>query len=328
MPSVEHVLMTADAVGGVWTFAVDLARALARHGVRVTLAVTGPTPSPAQLAQVASLPNVCCHQHASRLEWMEDPWEDVEAAGQWLMTLAERDRPDVLHLNEYCLASLEWNVPVLVTGHSCVLSWWRAVHGHDAPVAWDRYAAEVGNALRMADLVTSPTAAMLDALHDHYGPFARTEVIPNGRAFARDLEDRGLRTTAKEPFVLTAGRLWDKAKNVDAVCGVAAMLPWPVRVAGDTHAPHGRGAVARDGVEYLGRLAPEAMASWMTRAAIYALPARYEPFGLSALEAGMAGCALVLGDIRSLREIWGDAAVFVAPDDRPMLAENAADTYR
>jgi glycogen synthase len=45
------------------------------------------------------------------------------------------------------------------------------------------------------------------------------------------------------------------------------------------------------------------------------LPARYEPFGLSALEAALSGCALVLGDIPSLREIWGDAAIFVSPDD-------------
>jgi hypothetical protein len=50
------------------------------------------------------------------------------------------------------------------------------------------------------------------------------------------------------------------------------------------------------------------------------LPARYEPFGLSALEAALSGCALVLGDIDSLRENWSDAALFVAPDDRAALA--------
>nr|WP_316566429.1 glycosyltransferase [Myxococcus sp. MxC21-1] len=53
----------------------------------------------------------------------------------------------------------------------------------------------------------------------------------------------------------------------------------------------------------------------MARAAIYAMPVRYEPFGLSALEAALSGCALVLGDIPSLREVWADAAVFVHPED-------------
>jgi glycosyltransferase involved in cell wall biosynthesis len=71
----------------------------------------------------------------------------------------------------------------------------------------------------------------------------------------------------------------------------------------------------------------------MARAAVYALPARYEPFGLSALEAGLAGCALVLGDVPSLREVWGDAALFVAPDDPRQLADAfrtlaADDEYR
>jgi glycosyltransferase involved in cell wall biosynthesis len=45
------------------------------------------------------------------------------------------------------------------------------------------------------------------------------------------------------------------------------------------------------------------------------LPAHYEPFGLSALEAALSGCALALGDTESLREIWDDAALFVRPDD-------------
>ena len=49
------------------------------------------------------------------------------------------------------------------------------------------------------------------------------------------------------------------------------------------------------------------------------LPAFYEPFGLSILEAALSGCALVLGDIPSLRENWHDAAVFVSPHDRAGL---------
>lgn len=71
---------------------------------------------------------------------------------------------------------------------------------------------------------------------------------------------------------------------------------------------------------YLDRLCPENLASWYAEAAIYALPALYEPFGLSVLEAALSGCALVLGDSASLREIWGDAAVFVPPDDKDAIA--------
>ncbi len=39
------------------------------------------------------------------------------------------------------------------------------------------------------------------------------------------------------------------------------------------------------------------------------------------LEAALSGCALVLGDIDSLREIWDGAAVFVPPNDTSALAE-------
>jgi glycosyltransferase involved in cell wall biosynthesis len=73
-------------------------------------------------------------------------------------------------------------------------------------------------------------------------------------------------------------------------------------------------------VHLLGRLSAAAIRHRYRRASIYALPARYEPFGLSVLEAAAAGCALVLGDIASLRENWCGAAAFVAPDDHAALA--------
>jgi glycosyltransferase involved in cell wall biosynthesis len=73
-------------------------------------------------------------------------------------------------------------------------------------------------------------------------------------------------------------------------------------------------------VSLLGRLGLDEMQDWYGHASIYVLPARYEPFGLSALEAASAGCVLVLGNIPSLREVWGDAALFVSPDDEEELA--------
>ena len=115
--------------------------------------------------------------------------------------------------------------------------------------------------------------------------------------------------------MLTVGRLWDEAKNVRGVVDAMRGLPWDVHVAGDAAPPmHAGGSHLPDaGVHWLGALTPDAVAGWMARAAVYALPARYEPFGLSALEAALSGCALVLGDVPSLRELWGHAATFVEP---------------
>jgi glycosyltransferase involved in cell wall biosynthesis len=100
---------------------------------------------------------------------------------------------------------------------------------------------------------------------------------------------------------------------------VAPEIPWPIYAAGDCSAPGGT-KTRLDSLHRLGRLATPELAACMSRAAVFALPARYEPFGLAALEAGLAGCVLILGDIPSLREIWRDAAIFVPPDDPEKLS--------
>ncbi|MHB1293674.1 MAG: glycosyltransferase family 4 protein [Anaerolineae bacterium] len=307
-----HILMTTDTVGGVWTYAMELARALGAEGAHISLASMGGAPNLAQRHEAGRIGTLDLYESTYRLEWMEDPWQDVYRAGDWLLRLEEDLRPDLVHLNGYAHGALPWNVPVLVVGHSCVLSWWEAVRGEDAPPSWARYQYEVTTGLRAADMVVAPTEAMMASLRRHYGPLARARVVPNGCAPA--LFTPG----AKEPFVLTAGRLWDEAKNVAALQAVAPRLEWPVYVAGAEAHPDGGRADTRN-LLCLGHLPRQKLAAWYARAAIYAAPARYEPFGLSALEAGLSGCALVLGDISSLREVWGDAALFVTPDDEREL---------
>ncbi len=313
MTSIKRVLMTADTVGGVWTYALDLARALAPHGVSAALATMGRLPTPIQCAEAASIPNLTLHPSEYALEWMPDPWDAVALAGDWLLSLEAELRPDIVHLNGYAHGHLPWRAPTVVAGHSCVLSWWQAVHGTSAPNDWDRYRTEVTTGLQAASLVAAPTSAMLAALQANYGLLENTCVVPNGRDAALFASD-----ARKEPLVFSAGRLWDDAKNIRALAEIAPRLPWPVCVAGDTAPPSGEDC-RFDGVRLLGCLPPDQIAVWLARTAIYALPAKYEPFGLSALEAGLSGCALVLGDIDSLREVWGDAALFVPPDDQDAL---------
>jgi glycogen synthase len=307
--SVRRVLMTADAVGGVWQYALDLSSALARRGIDVTLAVLGPPLDEAQQAE-ACRRRLRVLQSACRLEWMDDPWADVERAGRWLIELERALEPDIVHLNGYAHAALDWRAPAIVVAHSCVRSWWRAVRGGAAPAAWDRYSEAVARGLRAARLVIAPTQAMRAALHEEYGAIGDVAVIPNGGGRI----GRPTAVPRKSELVLTAGRLWDDAKNVAALCGVAADLSWPVYIAGDRGAAAPAAPPTRN-VHHLGRLPSPVLNEWYGRAAIYALPARYEPFGLSVLEAASAGCALVLGDIPSLRENWAEAAVFVSPED-------------
>src|SRR3954471_11927209 len=86
--SVRTILMTADTLGGVWSYALTLADALRPYGVTVHLATMGAAPSADQRREAASLPNLTLHASTYRLEWMANPWGDVEEAGEWLLKLA------------------------------------------------------------------------------------------------------------------------------------------------------------------------------------------------------------------------------------------------
>lgn len=307
------ILMTTDTVGGVWTYAVQLAAALEPHGVEVALATLGGLLSADQQAEASRLPNVRLYSSGYKLEWMQDPWEDVRAAGLWLLRIAQEFGPDVVHLNDYSQGVLSWPAPVLMVGHSCVLSWFEAVRGCPAGPEWNTYRHHVRAGLQAADLVVAPTRTMLECLDRHYGPLRHRRVIFNG------CDAPAVQSHAKELRVLAAGRLWDEAKNITTLAAAAAEIRCPVYVAGDAQHPDG-GRASFPTVHLLGRLDRRRMRQWFAHAAIYALPARYEPFGLTPLEAALAGCALVLGEIPSLHEIWGDAACFVPPDDAVELA--------
>jgi glycosyltransferase involved in cell wall biosynthesis len=309
-----RVLMTTDTVGGVWSYAMDLIGALAPYNVHVALATAGSPVSPSQREEVARLGNIELFESHHKLEWMSDPWEDVNATGEWLLRLEAVFRPDVIHLNGYAYGQKRFSAPVLTACHSCCLSWWSAVMRSPAPSYWERYRREVAAGLAGADVVVAPSRAIADAIASIYEPPAKPQVIYNGRPTQR------AQASAKRNLILSAGRLWDEAKNIALLRHVAQDVDWPIEVAGNADHPDGRRECV-DGLKLLGLLSPDDVARRMEEASIYALPAKYEPFGLSILEAAQAGCALVLGDIPSLREIWSDAAIYVDPTSAAQLRD-------
>src|SRR5688500_6262661 len=175
-----HVLMTADTVGGVWAYALELADALAPHGVEVSLATMGRPMSPSQRGELERSAVVDVHESGFALEWMDEPWADVDRAAGWLLALEDELAPDVVHLNSYAHAALPWRAPTVVVAHSCVVSWWEAVHAEAPPDSWAEYRRRVTAGLEAACELVAPTAAMLDAVHRCYGVTGGT-VVPNGR---------------------------------------------------------------------------------------------------------------------------------------------------
>lgn len=308
-----RILMTTDGIGGVWNYSIRLAGALEPHGVQIALATMGPAMSESQRQQVRRFPHVQLYESTFKLEWMRDPWPDVDRAGHWLLGLAEGLKPDLVHLNGYVHASLPWPSPTLVVGHSCVCSWFEAVRKCDPTPQWNEYRRRVKLGLSRAGLVTAPTAAALDSLRKHHGAFRSAGPVYNG------LDDEGDYLPRSDDVVFSVGRLWDPGKNIATLDRAARNIRLPVMAAGATEGPDGQ-RISMKAIRHIGFLDQTLLWEWYHRAAVFVQPSLYEPFGLAALEAARAGCPLVLSDIPSLREVWGDAAIFVAPEDPEALA--------
>jgi glycogen synthase len=304
----KRLLMTTDAVGGVWTYALELIRALAAHGVEVALAILGPKPSPAQMIAAERLPNCQVFHGGRALEWMEGPWSEVDAAGEWLLEFADDFAPDIVHLNDYSHAPLPWRCPVVVVAHSCVLTWWRSVKCEPAPPRYDEYRRRVRAGLMAAGAVVTPTAAFRKQMTKEYGFQLHAETVPNARSAEL------FSPAPKELRILSAGRLWDEGKNLQMLDRIASQVAIEIAVAGESELQNVRPFSGKS-LRHLGRLDGPALARELGAAAIYAAPALYEPFGLAILEAALSGCALVLSDLPTLRENWDGCARFVDPDD-------------
>lgn len=305
--------MTTDTVGGVLTYVTELVRGLGPDA-EVVVAAMGRPMREDQRGSLRDAGAARIHEADYSLEWMADPWDDVQAADRWLLDLERRERPDVVHLNGYAHGALPWMAPCVVIGHSCVLSWWRAVHGTPAPAVWSHYRAVVQQGLHGADAVVAPTETMLEELKRLYGEWpGDARVIHNGSPPARASE-----FVVKQELILAARRLWDEAKNLTLLDRAAAGLGWPVVVAGALRSPAGVAASATH-VTVAGELGAAELGRLRRRASVFAAPALYEPFGLAILEAARDSCALVLGDIPSLRELWDGTAWFVDPRDRRAL---------
>ena len=300
--------MTADAVGGVWTYALDLARGLSAHGVRTIVALSGPSPNPDQRRAAAVVPSLTLIDTGLPLDWLAETPKGVADAGVAIAKLAHEHHVDLVHLNTPALAADATfaDLPLVIASHSCVASWWEAAATGPLPadLRWrtDLHAA----GLRAAAHAIAPTAAFAATTHRLYG--VRPTVVHNGR------DPLGHRDAPTHDAALTVGRLWDKGKNVAVLDRAAAHLSVPLFAAGSTSGPNGD-AIAFEHAHPLGHLSDADLGERLAARPVFVSAALYEPFGLAVLEAAAAGCALVLSDIPTFRELWDGCATFVDPMD-------------
>ena len=307
-----RVFMTTDAVGGVWHYCVALAGELVRGGDRVRLGVVGPAPS-ARQRDAADLAGAGVQCLDAPLDWLAGGTAGLDAGRAAIAEAARGWQADIVQVDQPAYAAGHWAAPVVTVAHSCVETWWRGTHGVPAPAEWDWHRQAVGQGLRTAAIAIAPSRAFAAALREAYGLDRAPMAVPNGIA-------PGGRPAAKGAFVLASGRAWDASKNFALLDAAAPAIRWPVRLAGDTVAPDGAGAMTVRHVHCLGALGPQRMAAEYAAAPIYVSPSLCEPFGLGVLEAAQAGAALVLSDIPVFRELWDGAAIFFGRRDAQALA--------
>ena len=75
-----------------------------------------------------------------------------------------------------------------------------------------------------------------------------------------------------------------------------------------------------EGVENLGQIPAQHLASLYRRAACLVFPSLYEGFGLPPLEAMACGCPVAASNAAAIPEVCGDAAVFFDPTDVEAMA--------
>ena len=315
-----HLLMTTDAVGGVWQYATDLARSLVPHGWRTTLAVLGPAASAAQRTAALATPGLTLIETGMPIDWLAKGEKEVTRAGKELAEIAAETGVDLVQLNAPAFgATARFPVPVVATTHSCLASWWAAVKQEPIAADYQWQARLTGAGLAAADRVVAPSAAFADATMQAYRLAERPLVVHNGRPpLTRP-------AAAMHDFCFTAGRLWDKAKNVTTLDEVAGRLTVPFRAAGPLTAQNGEAAPPLAHLHALGSIGESEIGRWLACRPVFVSASIYEPFGLAVLEAAAAGCPLVLADIPTFRELWDGAATFVEPRDVKGFAQ-ACDT--
>jgi glycogen synthase len=316
-----HILVTADTVGGVWTYARELVSGLVRRGNRVTLVSFGEIPTPAQTEWMEGLRNVDYHATAFRLEWMQDSKDDLAASSEYLLGLIGEVKPDLLHFNQFCYGSLTVSIPKIVVAHSDVVSWWAEVKGCEPSAdEWINFYREtVGAGLSAATLVVAPSQWMLERVNEIYKLQRPGTVIYNGRTPSLFNPH-----VTKDDYAICVGRIWDAGKQASLLTHIDT--PMPLYIVGSER--HADESLRREGlldleirsqINFKGQQTEGQLRHLYSRAATYIATSRYEPFGLAPLEAALSRCAILANDVPTFREVWGPAALYFERDDPQSL---------
>lgn len=199
-------------------------------------------------------------------------------------------------------------------------------------VAW--YRALFRRRARRGDLLVAPSAFSRARLALHLGvPEARIAVLPHG---ADHLDAIAADAGALARLGLAGADYWlavasdNPTKNIARLVQAHSRLPAAGRpllvlAGGGNRRVFAAGAAALpSGVRPVGTPDDAVLKALLQGARALVLPSRVEGFGLPAVEALQAGCAVVAARAGALPEVCGDAAEYVDPLDVDDIARGLA----
>ncbi len=178
-------------------------------------------------------------------------------------------------------------------------------------VAYDRAARSASAVIVTSEFVRNRAVVLLEL-----DP-ARVHVVPHGI----DHSVFNVADEEREPMLLYPARPWPHKNHTrlfEAFAQLRETRPQLRLVL--TGGGLDRLEPLPEGVESLGSVEPEHLASLYRRAACLVFPSLYEGFGLPVLEAMACGCPVAASNVGGIPEVAGDAAVLFDPNDVEAIA--------
>jgi glycosyltransferase involved in cell wall biosynthesis len=272
--------------------------------VTCSLLSIGPLPSRNEISRVKQ-EGFALNCFEGPLEWTAASKDDLCSSAQAIKSLAQTLRVNSIHLHSPAFAAFNLDLPTVAVNHSCVKTWWRAMRHKPIPPDLNWRGDLIRNGMFSCNRIVAPSKHYADLIRDAYNLRESPSVIYNGVT-----SQAQSKMAMPGSFIFSAGRLWDEAKNFAALDVVASLIEDLIHVAGPLTSPM-NDSLAFAYLHHIGVLDSFEMRAVLARRPIFIAPARFEPFGLTVLEAASHGCPLVLNDIPTLRELWDGAASFV-----------------
>jgi hypothetical protein len=294
---VRHILMTTDTKGGVWSYSIELSRAIAGHGIRISLVTSGDPLTKDQRREAARVPRLAVCEGRPELSRNRHAEQNMGAKSAWLSDLVSHLNPDLIHMNGVDYGPISFPVPVVVVAH--------AIYSNRS----------FETTVQQADYLVSPTQSALETIKALTEVKTPSSVIP----YFQRMFDR--QVPQKQKLIFSGGRFEDSTSALSPIVELADHLDWPVVTAADSS--H---ALAGNSSNTIKRVSQKSNAAQATenllRASIYYQPSASDHLELSVLEGALSHCALVVEDMPSLRENWTNCAVFVPPNNVDALRTN------